>query len=436
MEELINNIKILKSWRRWKIVKPIRYVYWLIKNTPLYLRIFKDRFFLYLKRFLKAILPRYTYLVLASFYKKIFFKFKKSKIKLYYSKKRNKKISLKRRIFLEKLEMKKNIALYLSSQGNYFFKEIAGLLYSGIASLGYSVKIYNEKEAWAKEADWHIIIAPQEFFHSSQGQYLLNKKIPINNIMIQAEQPDSAWFHHVIPLLEKAYAIWDIDFSSYSTIKRFYPYVSYLTLGYTKSFDLSKVGEIMPTNINTCFIDKKIRDKPFKNLPFKERPIDICFYGHSNERRELFFNKHAKIFSKYKCYFFFSDPSKIVIEGENGNLDTQTTMSILQRSKLVLNIHHGDNKYFEWHRIVTHGVTNKNLVLTEPVTQGPPFLPGQDFVVCHNDDEWEENIKFFLETEEGRIKAQDIIESAHKKLLEDCRIDKKIKNLMDELLTW
>lgn len=436
MEKSKNNKKNIILWRKWKIIKPIRGFYWFFRNIPLYLRVLKDGCFLGSKKILKKILPMSFYLKLVNLYKKNIDKSNNKKFILYYSKKRNKEILQKRKIFLKELEIKKSIALYISSQGNYFFNEIADLLYSGFLTLGYSVKIYNEKMAWAKDVDWHIIIAPQEFFHSIHEQRLLSIKIPVNNIMIQAEQPNSGWFHYVVPLLEKAYSIWDIDFSSYSTLKKFYPYVSYLTLGYSEKFDLSKKGEYMPNNINTCFINKDIRDKSFNNLPFKERPIDICFYGHTNEKRESFFNRHANLFSKYNCYFFFSDPSKIVVEGENGNLDSQTTMSILQRSKIILNIHHGKNIYFEWHRIVMHGITNKNLVITEPVTPGSPFVQGQDFVVCNNDKEWEDTIKFFLETEEGSIKAQEIIDSAYNKLTKECRIDKAIENLIKDLSVY
>ena len=188
----------------------------------------------------------------------------------------------------------------------------------------------------------------------------------------------------------------------------------------------------MPDNMNTSFLDPSIRNNSYRNKRFSERPIDICFIGHINEYRGDFFAKHASFFAKYNCYFFFNDPTKIVIAGKNGNLDTQTTMSILQRSKILLNIHHSKNKYFEWHRIVTHGITNKNLVITDPVTSAPPFVEEKDFIVCGPSD-WEETIDKFLINKDGADKAQTIIDSAYIRLINDCKMSDRLAVLIENL---
>ncbi len=419
------------NWRKTRLVKPIRDFYWFVRNLPRTVFAILGRVFLYIKKYIKYFLPNF----LIQWWKKAYFDLFGCNKQLQFSKKRTWYIKKRREVFLKKVDAKnKRIAVYVSTQGNYFFEEIARVIVEGFNELGYEVNLYYENDVWIPNVAWHIVVAPQEFFTLGVGKNISKRSYPTNLIIIQAEQPKSKWFSSVIPFFKKAYAVWDIDFSSYETIKPYYPYVDFLQLGYSKKSDLSQFGEYMVDNVNTLTFDKQIKKTSFVNKNFNDRPIDICFIGHTNARRAAFFERHAAFFKKYNCYFFLSDPLRPVIAGENNNLDTRTTMSILQRSKILLNIHHGEEIYFEWHRIVMHGIANKNLVLTEPVTPAPPFIAGQDFITCVLDGDWEEYIRKFLDSDSGSKEAQEIIDSAHRRLVEDCRISDKLAVLMKKLL--
>src|ERR1700733_4127018 len=115
-------------------------------------------------------------------------------------------------------------ALYTSSLGNYFFHEIRDLIAAGLKDLGITVDIRNERNGFAPKADWHLVIAPHEFFELGAGKDLVAKKWPSNLILFNTEQPTSYWLAISVKLFERAAAIWDIDFySSLRICKRGYP---------------------------------------------------------------------------------------------------------------------------------------------------------------------------------------------------------------------
>ena len=54
--------------------------------------------------------------------------------------------------------------------------------------------------------------------------------------------------------------------------------------------------------------------------------------------------------------------------------------ALLQRSKLLLNIHYSDLRYFEWHRMLI-GLANGCCIVTETCEGFAPLVPGKHFVM-------------------------------------------------------
>jgi hypothetical protein len=125
-----------------------------------------------------------------------------------------------------------HFALYTSSQGNYFFNEIRDLIAAGLKELGITVDIRSERSGFATRADWHLVIAPHEFFELGAGKDLAAGNWPANLILFNTEQPSSHWLTLSVKHFERASAIWDIDFDSALRVaKRGYA-CDYLPLGY------------------------------------------------------------------------------------------------------------------------------------------------------------------------------------------------------------
>src|SRR5882757_9592600 len=84
-------------------------------------------------------------------------------------------------------------ALYTSSRGNYFFHEIRDQIGAGLKELGMAVEFRDERNAFGAQADWHIVIAPHEFFELGAGKDLVGKPWPANLIIFNTEQPSTRW---------------------------------------------------------------------------------------------------------------------------------------------------------------------------------------------------------------------------------------------------
>ncbi len=325
-----------------------------------------------------------------------------------------------------------SIGIYTNSKGNYFFNEIKKLVAAGFWSLGFEVLDLDETDGFDNEAQLHLVIAPHEFFALGEGSNF-TKKPSDRLVLLNTEQPSSEWFGKGTSYFPYAVEVWDMNFYSSQRLLKNLGHARFLPLGYMEGFDLLGEVRLLPDNYCTCFLDEKIRANSFLNSPFEERPIDILFVGHASQRRQQFFAKHAAFFSKYNCYFHLTDLSLGPVLDTGTNMNTRTAIGLAQRSKIILNIHHGSHSYFEWHRMVMHGIWQRGLVVSDPCSEGLPFEPGRDFISAPL-DELPERIQYFLDTANGRRRAREIIEQAHTTLTTRCDLAAALRGLVQPLL--
>jgi len=324
---------------------------------------------------------------------------------------------------------RRGFCLYASSLGNYFFLEIRELLASGFRELGFEVNLRDERDGFTAEADWHVVIAPHEFFYLGRGEALGREETPKNLILFNTEQPSTQWYQRACHHFSKAFCIWDINLdSSKETVSRGFA-CEYLPLGYVPGFEHCKEIKKLPEHYGTCSLEKEIRERSYLDRPLMERPIDVLFLGTLSLKRERFFSLAASSLSRFYTYIYLPDAQSPIISGFNSYADTVTSVGLAQRSKILLNIHRGVDRYFEWHRIVMHGIWNKALVITEPCGGGPPFEPGVHFVEAPL-NEIPDIVVYYLTDREGRAKAQEIALEGFRTLTERCRLTDFLRPLL------
>ena len=323
--------------------------------------------------------------------------------------------------------------IYTHSKGNYFFNEIRDLIKDGIAELGYSVEIKNEADWWYDEPAWHIIVAPHEFFQIGKEKSGGNELLPENLILFNTEQPSTRWSYLAAEYFPYAKSIWDINYESAQKIIKQGFKCNFLPLGYVKNNYLFKDVENLPDNYATYHLDKHIKYNSYFNEGYKSRPIDVAFVGCSTPRRDKFFASAAKVLSKYNTFLHFSEGLNTpIIPGLTTYMNSETTIGIMQRSKITLNIHHGVDKYFEWHRIVLLGIAQKNLVISEPSVSSPIFKPGTHFIEAKL-SEIPNLVEYYLTNEKGIREAITIIENGYNEFI-NCRLSKYLQKLISELM--
>jgi hypothetical protein len=139
------------------------------------------------------------------------------------------------------------------------------------------------------------------------------------------------------------------------------------------------------------------------------------------------------LFARYRSYFYFSDGSKPLLQGQTTHMNTSTVVGLVQRSKILLNIHRDNDRYFESHRIVMHGIWQKALVISEPCSPAPPFRPGIDYIEAPL-EEIPRQIEYYLSNPVGRRDAQDIADQGYRTLSRDCQFANVLRPLLAECL--
>jgi Methyltransferase domain len=323
----------------------------------------------------------------------------------------------------------RHFAIYTSSVGNYFFSELRDLLAAGFRSLGLQVDVRDEREGFSEVADWHLIVAPHEFFYLGGGPELRDQPSPSNLIVFNTEQPSTQWYARAYHCFSKAYGIWDINHHSSQEISGEGFNCEYLPLGYLSDFKPFEEIKELPEHYGTCSLDEKIRKNTYLHKPFAERPIDVLFLGTLSARREKIFAHTSRVLSNHICYLHLPETQGPLLAGFNTPMDTATSVGLAQRSKILLNIHRGADRYFEWHRIVMHGIWNRALVVTEPCGDGPPFQPGVDFIEARL-SQIPDVVEYYLTDPKGQVEAQAITLSGFQTLSEQCKLTDRLAPIL------
>ena len=305
--------------------------------------------------------------------------------------------------------MCERIAVYTSSLGNYFFHEIRDLLVLGFRGLGLEVEVRDEKDGFVEQCDLHVVLAPHEFFWLGNGERLREQQWPHNIVMVNTEQPSTQWFALAETCFGRARTIWDIDYGSSLAIGGKGYTCEYLPLGYVEGL----FGEIenLPDNYGTCYLEDRIRRQSCLQVRWRDRPIDILFVGSLTPRRDTFFTSAAGRLAKHVSYLHLGDPSRPLIPGATTHMDTRTVVGLAQRSKMVLNVHQGSDKYFEWQRVVMHGIWQGALIISETSSDAPPFVANEDYVEAAL-NEIPDKVDYFLTSEHGKRHAEGTVAHA------------------------
>ncbi len=329
-------------------------------------------------------------------------------------------------------EVQKHFAIYTSTAGNYFFEEIRDLIAAGLRQLGIRVTLQNENQPYLSDADWHVFVAPHEFFYLGRGEILRKEGLPENSVIVNTEQPSTQWFALAHTMFQHAKAIWDIDYHSSQNIMARKIECSYLPLGYVPDFKSYRRMDKLPAAIAPDALTMAERKHSFLDDPWIRRPIDVLFMGTMTSQREQFFKRFGPVAAKYNSYLHKTPAGGPIVPGNPWYIGTEGSVGLAQRSKILLNIHRGNDVYFEWHRVVMLGIWQRALVISDPCTSAPPFKSGIDYVEAPP-GEIPSLVEYYLSSADGRNEAQEIVQHGFRTLTENCRLADSLSLLIDRL---
>src|SRR4029077_11558270 len=114
--------------------------------------------------------------------------------------------------------------------------------------------------------------------------------------------------------------------------------------------------------------------------PHRARMHDITFLGSMTDRRDKFFAEHADFFASRRCHLRLVPLGLAKTKETRSYLSAERRNELLNDSRILLNVHYSEQKYFEWHRMLV-GLANGCCIISENCHGHGPLVPGQHFIM-------------------------------------------------------
>ena len=273
------------------------------------------------------------------------------------------------------------VHLFVTSKSNLFIREIAELLCAGFRAAGCDAQLLVDQIPVenTEEEKIQIVVTPHEFFN-----LFLSYQLPLEKIqrlakhlfLLGTEQPESEWFYSNLVMAPYARAMLDIHLSGVIAYRASGMRCFHLPLGYHPLLER--------------------RDASANS----ERNVDVCVLAAMTDRREAFIAANADWFADRNCHLRLVPLGFAKTETTRSYLPAARRNSLLQRTKILLNIHYSELPYFEWHRALI-GLANRCLMITEPCEGFAPLMPGKHFIMARA-EHLTTCCEYYLEQEDER----------------------------------
>lgn len=245
----------------------------------------------------------------------------------------------------------------MSPNQNWFFREFVETLQHELAEQGMPTSVHTDGFPDPTPERVYALVPPHEFVALEGEDALPDESILRRTIFICAEQPGTVHLDQDIELSRRAGAVFDISARSVAQFRRAGIPARHLRPGYSS-----------------------LRDR-FN--PDGERDIDVLFLGALTRRRTKYLARCARVLAPYNSYLLFSDNSRTNPRGST-TFVADGKWDLLTRAKIVLNIHQGDEPYFEWLRVLD-AIHAGAVVVTEHSGGVAPLVPGEHLLAAAPD---------------------------------------------------
>ena len=255
----------------------------------------------------------------------------------------------------------KRVDLFATSKSNLFIVEIGELVAAGFRELGYEAQLYIDGVPKEHPGDGtlQIVVTPHEYYNLFLSQRLPRpqvRRLSRNVHLLCTEQPDTGWFQSNLQWGAYAAGVADINPLGVAAYRARGVEAHQLQLGY-----------------------HPLLTHPAK-IPHARRTHDITFIGSMTERREELLAKNAPFFASHRCHLRLVPLGFAKTKETKSYLNVERRNELLSQSRILLNVHYSEQKYFEWHRILV-GLANGCCIITETCKGYGALEPGKHFIM-------------------------------------------------------
>ena len=275
------------------------------------------------------------------------------------------------------------IAVYASSLGNFFFRQIADRVAAGFRASGHRVYRLDQNCLRPDDVTLDFVVAPHEFFLLGAGPGWRGQIELGRSIVFNTEQPGTPWYFRSLSYAAGAGTLVDLSPQSAMLLPALgFSSSGFLPLGPVSGFQ-NEERELLRDRVDG------LEDVPLRPaadpqpMTWADRPIDILFLGTLTDRRSKALASLASTLANYRCFIHAPTGFGRPLRGAKGQIDETHSRWLASRAKILLNIHRGEFPYFEWHRVVMLGAEQGTIVLSEPSLPVPGIQADRHFLSSH-----------------------------------------------------
>ena len=271
----------------------------------------------------------------------------------------------------------------MSEHGNVFMREIAEHLAEALVSTGRAAEVVTdelpEATPGATPLD-NLVVAPHEFFVLFAADELAKQRAAAASVSINTEQPGTPFFDLSMQYAAAGPVVLDINPWSLAAIHRLGLGAVHLPLGYVPSIDA------------------------WHGLQ-RDRRIDIGLLAGRTERREAFIAGAAGMLWEWRTDLRFFSWHRPATAQHPTFAAGEAKYRTLADTRIMLNVHRGDEPYFEWARVV-ETMANGCALATEMSVAFEPLTPGVHMLMAPLDELAEQAIALAFDEPRRAAMAQ------------------------------
>jgi len=298
------------------------------------------------------------------------------------------------------------VALYVSSLGNAFMREIAGDIAANLRAAGAPVDLLDETAPIGRRPPYCIFVAPHEFFLLGRGVEWVRDDVVAASVMLNTEQAQTRWFGRALPFLLASRGVVELCPQTAALFAATgLPSLHLTPAPPQASDDLTEADLLHPLY---RVLPAAARALPSPDTSFAARPIDLAFFGTESRHRENWLARNAGALAALECVIHYrrEDRGPIRPGSPDGAL-TRLARHVGGHAKILLNLHRDAFGYLEWHRIVRQGFATGAVVVSEPCLPHPLLTPGVHYLEASS-RQIPDLIAWLLHSEDGQRAAAQV----------------------------
>ncbi len=247
--------------------------------------------------------------------------------------------------------------VFVSGRGNVFMTEIAEHLVEALALTGNpSELVIDDLPDGTGDPLDNLVVAPHEFFVLSPANEADRRRAAATCACVNTEQPGTPFFDLAMNYAALGPVVLDINPYALDAVRRRGIPAVHLPLGCTPSMGAWGGSA-------------------------RERTIDLGFMSGRTARREQFIAGAGGMLWEWRTDLRFFSWHRPILGGAPSFAMGAEKYAALANTRILLNVHRGDEPYFEWARVL-EAIANGCVVASETSVGFAPLVPGEHFVMA------------------------------------------------------